>query len=192
MRRARPRDVLDVATGSGDVAFALARRLPAGTRIVGMDFCSPMLDEARAKKPQGATPGGCVEFALGDALNLPFSEGEFDSVTIAFGLRNMADRARCLSEIRRVLRPAGSLFILEFSQPKNWLRPIYFFLLSHVVPRVAALLTGDRAAYDYLGDSIAAFPGPEGLCREVRAAGFAQVHAASMSLGIVALHEARR
>lgn len=188
VKAARPRDVLDLATGSGDVAFALARALPAATRILGMDFCAPMLDEARAKRPSGSA----LEFVLGDALDLPFPEGEFDAVTIAFGLRNMADRGRCLSEIRRVLRPGGRLLVLEFSQPQRWVQPLYRLHLAHVVPRVAALLTGDRAAYEYLGGSIEAFPGKEGLCHEIRAAGFGEVHASSMSLGIVALHVALR
>jgi demethylmenaquinone methyltransferase / 2-methoxy-6-polyprenyl-1,4-benzoquinol methylase len=190
VRRARPADVLDLATGSGDVAFSLASRLPPTTRIVGMDFCEPMLEQATSKL--AGHPSKNLEFTPGDALALPLPDGSFDAVTIAFGLRNMADRARCLSEIRRVLRPGGSLFILEFSRPSRWVGPAYRFHLRHVVPAVAGLLTGDRKAYEYLGDSIGEFPGRSELCGEILGAGFASVSATAMTLGIVALHEARR
>jgi demethylmenaquinone methyltransferase/2-methoxy-6-polyprenyl-1,4-benzoquinol methylase len=186
----RPQDVLDLATGSGDVAFALARGLPEGTRILGVDFSAPMLGEAERKK--AVNPGRCanVTFTQGDALALPLPAASFDAVTIAFGLRNMADRARCLSEIRRVLRPGGRLFILEFSQPWAWVRPLYTFHLRHIVPAVAGRLTGDRGAYEYLGETIGAFPGRDALSAEIRAAGFTAVSAASMTMGVVALHAA--
>jgi demethylmenaquinone methyltransferase/2-methoxy-6-polyprenyl-1,4-benzoquinol methylase len=190
VRRSRPGDILDLATGSGDVALALARGLPAGTRIVGMDFCEPMLREAQAKLAR--LPGAAVEFRQGDALRMPLPDGGFDAVTIAFGLRNMADRARCLSEIRRVLRPQGRLFVLEFSQPSRWFRPLYSFHMRSVAPRLAGLLTGDRGAYDYLRESIGAFPGREGLSAEILGAGFSSVTARAMTVGIVALHVARR
>ncbi len=186
-----PRDVLDLATGSGDVAFALARALPRGTRILGMDFCAPMLDEANAKKSR--RPGsGAIEFRIGDGLALLLPDQSFDAVTISFGLRNMADRDRCLAEMRRVLRPGGRLHVLEFSQPQRWVRPLYSFELRHIVPRVAGLLTGDRDAYRYLGDSIEAFPGMDALSQEIRGAGFAEVRASAMTLGVVALHIASR
>jgi len=190
VRRSQPAAVLDLATGSGDVAFSLASRLPQSARIVGMDFCEPMLREAASKL--ALHPSENLEFKPGDALALPLPDGSFDAVTIAFGLRNMADRTRCLSEIRRVLRPGGRLFILEFSRPWSWVRPFYAFHLRHVVPGVAGLLTGDRKAYEYLGESIGEFPGRRDLCSEVLEAGFAGVSATAMTAGIVALHEARR
>src|ERR1700690_3966123 len=188
----RPLRVLDLATGSGDVAFALQRALAPGATVLGMDFCSPMLDEARAKQARLPGTGQAVEFRQGDALALPLPDGGFDAVTIAFGLRNMADRARCLAEIRRVLRPGGRVHILEFSRARPWLRPLYEFHLRRVAPLVAGLLTGDRAAYDYLRTSIGAFPGPGELSQEIRAAGFEQVTATLMTQGIVALHSGRR
>jgi demethylmenaquinone methyltransferase/2-methoxy-6-polyprenyl-1,4-benzoquinol methylase len=192
VRRAHPRDILDLATGSGDVAFALRRGIPGELRILGMDFSPPMLAQAEAKKSAlaGAAPG--IEFRPGDALDLPLPDADFDAVTIAFGLRNMADRARCLAEIRRVLRPDGRLFVLEFSQPYPWFRPLYSIHLSHVIPRLAGLLTGDRGAYRYLGESIGAFPGRDALAQEIRAAGFTEVSAQALTMGIVALHVARR
>jgi demethylmenaquinone methyltransferase/2-methoxy-6-polyprenyl-1,4-benzoquinol methylase len=192
VRESLPSAVLDLATGSGDVAFALARALPRSTAILGMDFCAPMLQEADAKK--AVRPGDYpnVEFQQGDGLALPLADQSRDAVTIAFGLRNMADRARCLAEMRRVLRPGGRLHVLEFSQPWAWVRPVYTLHLRHLVPGIAGLLTGDRGAYSYLGDSIGEFPGAEALSAEIRAAGFADVSVARMTMGIVALHVARR
>ena len=193
VNRAGPADVLDLATGSGDVAFALSRRLPTAARITGMDFCQPMLDEAEVKK-NAAGPGrfANVTFRQGDALALPVADASFDAVTIAFGLRNLADRAQGLREMRRVLRPGGRLFVLEFSQPHAWFRPLYFFYLKKVLPLFAGILTGDRAAYDYLNDTITQFPGRVALAEEIRAAGFASVNVRGMAFCAVALHEAVR
>jgi demethylmenaquinone methyltransferase / 2-methoxy-6-polyprenyl-1,4-benzoquinol methylase len=190
VRRSQPREILDLATGSGDVALALSRGLPVGTRIVGMDFCEPMLVEAEAKRAR--LPGSRVEFMQGDALAIPLADACVDAVTIAFGLRNMADRARCLSEIRRVLKPQGRLFVLEFSQPQCWFRPLYSFHMKTIAPTVAGFLTGDRAAYDYLRESIGSFPGRDALSKEILDAGFSSVSASAMTLGVVALHVARR
>ena len=193
VRRASPRDVLDLATGSGDVALALGESLPDGTPITGMDFCQPMLDAAEAKKSRHAATKvrfANVSFRQGDGLDIPVPDGCVDAVTISFGLRNLADRALGLREMHRVLRPGGRLFVLEFSQPQAWFRPIYYFYLAKVLPRVAGVVTGDRAAYDYLNDTIAGFPGRAALSAEIRAAGFPEILAHGMTLGIVALHEA--
>ena len=193
VRRVRPRAVLDLATGSGDVAFALARGLAPETEILGLDFCQPMLDEAEAKK---AAAGGAryahVRFLPGDGLALPLADASFDAVTIAFGLRNMADRHQAFGEMRRVLRPGGSLFVLEFSQPYAWFRPGYLFYLRRVLPRLAGALTGDRAAYVYLNETIEKFPDRPALAGEIAAAGFGQVRARALTFGIAALHEATR
>ena len=188
VKKQAPLEILDLATGSGDVAFKLHSELPQAQHIVGMDFCAPMLAEADAKK--NASPGAYprLVFRLGDALNLPLADASVDAVTLAFGIRNTADRARCLSEIRRVLRPGGGLYILEFSQPWAWVRPFYLLHLNHVAPRLAGWLTGDKGAYLYLGDSINRFPGKEALAKELRDAGFSRVSATRMTFGVVALH----
>lgn len=187
VHRVQPHDILDLATGSGDVAFALARALPSGTRITGMDFCQPMLDEAERKKsPRHAG----VVFRQGDGLALPLADASFDAVTVSFGLRNMADRSRALREMRRVLRPGGQLFVLEFSQPAWWFRPLYFFYMRRFAPALAGWLSGDRAAYEYLCNSIEQFPARDALAEEIRSAGFACVAARSCTFGVVALHEA--
>lgn len=189
VRRRRPAAVLDLATGSGDVALALARGLGDGVAITGMDFCIPMLDEANKKLAVvGHYP--LVKFKPGDGMNLPLDDAMFDAVTISFGLRNMADRHRSLTEMRRVLRPGGSLFVLEFSQPHRWFAPVYFFYLQHILPTLAGWATGDKGAYDYLCGSIREFPGHEGIGAEILAAGFRTATARRMTFGIVALHEA--
>jgi demethylmenaquinone methyltransferase/2-methoxy-6-polyprenyl-1,4-benzoquinol methylase len=189
--RHNPGDVLDLATGSGDVAFALADTLPPATRITGMDFCQPMLDEAEKKKSRAARYAS-IAFRAGDGLALPVADATFDAVTISFGLRNMADRHRSLREMHRVLRPGGRLFVLEFSQPYRWFKPLYLFYLRFVLPAAAGLLTGDRAAYEYLNETIEQFPGADALADEIRRAGFSTVSVRRLTFGIVARHEAQR
>ena len=185
-------EVLDLATGSGDVAFSLARALGPRARILGVDFCQPMVDEAARKK--AAEPGrfANVTFEQGDALALGLADGRFDAVTVAFGLRNMADRGRFYAEALRVLRPGGSLFVLEFSKPRSWAWPSYRLYLTRVLPPLAKGLTGDREAYDYLARSIVAFPGYTMIAEEMSRAGFEAVRAERLTLGVVALHRATR
>lgn len=187
----RPHEVLDLATGSGDVAFALGRELPADTAITGMDFCQPMLDEAEIKKRNSGRHAN-LTFRQGDGLALPLGDAAFDAVTLSFGLRNMADRHRALTEIYRVLRPGGRLFLLEFSQPYRWFRPFYYFYLRRILPWLAAAVTGDRSAYEYLGGSIESYPDHQKMADEIRRAGFHNVDVYRLTAGIVALHEARK
>jgi demethylmenaquinone methyltransferase/2-methoxy-6-polyprenyl-1,4-benzoquinol methylase len=188
-----PAVVLDLACGSGDVAFAISRKTLPTIKITGVDFCQPMLDEAITKqKADPCNRYGNVVFQQGDGLNLPFPDHFFDAVSIAFGLRNMGDRARSLAEIYRVLRPGGRMFILEFSQPNRWFRPFYLFYLRHILPWVAGLLCRDRSAYVYLNESIEAFPHRDALTVEIRAAGFSAIKSRGMTFGTVALHEAAK
>ena len=182
--------VLDIATGSGDVVFALADGLAPGVTLLGMDFCQPMLDEA-VKKREENHRWTHIEFRLGDGMALPLPDASFEAITISFGLRNMVNRAKALREMRRVLKPDGRLFILEFSQPMVWFRPFYYTYLKYVLPIVAGIITGDRSAYEYLGGSIEQYPDRSAMSEEIRHAGFNSVRALSLSFGIVALHEAR-
>jgi demethylmenaquinone methyltransferase/2-methoxy-6-polyprenyl-1,4-benzoquinol methylase len=184
--------VLDLATGSGDVAFALRKKLPAGTEIVGLDFCPPMLEQAKEKRDRLGLDEERNQFIEGDCMELRFDDGSFDLVTIAFGLRNLPDRARALNEMNRVLKPGGRLIVLEFSQPYFWFRPFYYLYLRGILPWVARLLTGDREAYLYLGTSISGFPNRKGLCHELEEVGYAPVRAHAMTFSIVSLHEARK
>src|SRR5205085_8442201 len=137
-----PRDLLDLATGSGDLALAIQRRLPEAI-VTAADFSPEMLEVARRK--------GVGQTVLADALQLPFESESFDCVTVAFGLRNMADWDRALSEMSRVLRSQGHLLVLDFSIPGRLLQPVYRFYLHHCLPLFASIVTGEKAAYDYLG-----------------------------------------
>jgi demethylmenaquinone methyltransferase/2-methoxy-6-polyprenyl-1,4-benzoquinol methylase len=191
VRAHSPKRVLDLATGSGDVALALAKALPPSVEIVGGDFCQPMLDEAEKKK-QADERTRKIRFEFADALNLPYPDGHFEALTVSFGLRNFGDRAKGLAEIRRVLAPGrGRAHILEFSQPYRWFSPIYYAYLRHILPPIAGWLTGDREAYRYLADTIEGFPTVEAITAELAQAGFQEIRASRMTFGIVALHEAR-
>jgi demethylmenaquinone methyltransferase / 2-methoxy-6-polyprenyl-1,4-benzoquinol methylase len=187
----KPQHILDLATGSGDVAFALSTALPADARITGMDFCQPMLDEAVIKQ-QSSGQFTNIIFVQGDGLALPLADSSFDAATISFGLRNMADRHRALSEIHRVLKNSGHLYLLEFSQPRRWFSSLYYFYLKRILPSVASLVTGDRGAYEYLCGSIEQYPDHQKMAEEIRRAGFSDVQVIRMTFGTVALHVARK
>ena len=189
--RCAPREVLDLATGSGDVAFKLRDRLGTDVPITGLDFCEPMLDEARTKKGQQPAYAD-LEFSFGDCMELPLQADSFDAVTVSFGVRNFEDRQRGLKEILRVLRPGGHLFVLEFSQPDRWFRPFYYVYLKYILPRVAALTTGDKSAYDYLAGTIENFPSKEALTEQLKLAGFETVKATGLTFSIVAIHRAQK
>lgn len=190
VKRFAPAEIADLATGSGDVAFELKRRLP-DARVRGFDFCEEMLAVARerAAKIPGA---GEIEFAFGDCMALPLADASVDAVTIAYGVRNFENRARGLREILRVLKPGGKVFVLEFTQPAPWFRPIYFLYLKFLLPLVARIVTGDKKAYDYLAGSIEAFPPKERLSAELRNAGFSDVRAIGLTASIVAVHIAEK
>ena len=176
-----PARILDLATGSGDLALTLRATCPRSL-IVGADFCHPMLLEASRK--------GVANLVAADGMHLPFRDGSFDAVTIAFGLRNMESWPGALAEMARVLRPSGRLLVLDFAVPPQPLRSIYRPYLHHVLPRMAALLTGEKAAYDYLGDSIESFPCGPAMCALIAGAGFADAAAEPMSGGIVSIYTA--
>lgn len=178
-----PMRLLDLATGSGDLALALRAACPS-TSIVGADFCHPMLVEAQRK--------GVPNLIVADGLRLPFGDETFDVLTVAFGLRNMESWPRALAEMARVLRRGGHLLVLDFSTPPPPLRYLYRPYLRHVLPRLAALLTGERSAYDYLGDSIEKFPQGAAMCALIAEAGFHSAHCEPLTGGIVSLYTAER
>jgi demethylmenaquinone methyltransferase/2-methoxy-6-polyprenyl-1,4-benzoquinol methylase len=179
----RPRRVLDLATGSGDLALTLQRRLPQAA-ITAADFSPEMLSVARQK--------GVRETVLADALRLPFPEESFDCVTVAFGLRNMADWSLALREMSRVLRPSGHLLVLDFSMPAGPLRPAYRFYLHRCLPILASLVTGQKAAYDYLGGSIEKFPNGGGMIRLIEQNGFVLGSARPLTGGIATIYTAEK
>ena len=183
--------LLDLATGTGDVALEAARAHPR-VQLFGLDFAAPMIESARSKIYRaGLSDRICT--LQGDALNLPFPAEHFDAITVAFGIRNMPDRARVLQEIRRVLIPGGGLYILEFTTPQGkFFRKIYFFYLNRLLPRLARLFTKNPEAYQYLAESIIQFPFPDDFVREIRQAPFSEVTKTPLSGGITYLYEGRK
>ena len=173
---------LDVCSGTGDLALALHRELRCD--VVASDFCHPMLMRANAK-----VKGLRIRNVEADALNLPFSDGSFNALTIAFGLRNLEDPRRGLTEMRRVLKPGGALVILEFSKPVvPVFKHVFNFYFRHILPKLGAVISGDGAAYQYLPDSVRTFPSQEQLLQLMTSAGFGNVGYRNLSGGIAALH----
>ena len=149
-----------------------------------------MIEQAKLK--QAILGNERIDFSVGDILSLPIESGWADATTIAFGYRNLENRAAGLLEMKRVLRKeTGHLFILEFSQPHPIYRPFYYYYLKTLMPNMASLITGDKAAYQYLSESIEAFPDRKGISQELREAGFSVVEAIPLAFGSVALHIAR-
>jgi demethylmenaquinone methyltransferase/2-methoxy-6-polyprenyl-1,4-benzoquinol methylase len=164
-----------------------------GARIVLSDLSQPMLDVACERIGKGIVSRACasrIRLVQADAQRLPFDDAGFDVVTCAYGIRNIPDRARALSEVYRVLKPGGQLLVCEFSTPpgRSW-RALYHFYLDNVIPTVGGLLTGDAAEFRYLRDSIRAFPDQRAFCELLYAAGFADISYRNLSGGIVALHK---
>ncbi len=182
LRDVAPSRVLDVATGSGDMAIEIKRQC-SNTEVVGTDFCEPMLDQARRR--------GLQNVVLADALDLPFQDGEFCALTVCFGLRNMEDWERALMEMGRVLKPGGLLVILDFSLPRGKLtRGIYRFYLHSVLPIMAGMITGRRKAYRYLGSSIEVFPSGREMCDLIEGVGFFKTRESPLFPGVATIYSA--
>jgi demethylmenaquinone methyltransferase/2-methoxy-6-polyprenyl-1,4-benzoquinol methylase len=180
----RPHKVADLATGTGDLALALQRKLPQA-EIIAVDFLPEMLDLARRK--------GVRQVVLADAMRLPFADASFDGITIGFGLRNMENWAVALAECSRALRPNGHLLVLEFSLPATpILRAVYRFYLHRCLPVLGFVLTGKKSAYRYLGDSIEQFPEGSAMCELMRANGFARPAFEPLTGGIVTIYTATK
>jgi len=182
---ARESLILDVACGTGDLSLMLFEI--DGARVVGTDFCRPMLSIAAEKVPAG------VRLIEGDALSLPFKDATFDAVTIAFGLRNLAGVESGLKELRRILKPNGWVAVLEFSRPSNaLLRPLFGLYFRKILPLLGGVISGSRGAYSYLPASVSRFPDQQQLGSLMEQAGLDQVSFENLSGGIAALHLGRR
>jgi demethylmenaquinone methyltransferase/2-methoxy-6-polyprenyl-1,4-benzoquinol methylase len=196
LRRPEAR-VLDVCCGTGDLAFALERLRPRGSRagvmpapILGADFVEPMLTRAREKARGANRP---VVFAAADALHLPFPDASFDLVTTAFGFRNLVNYEDGLREFARVLKRGGEVGILEFTEPASGaMGGIFRFYFQRVLPHIGGAISGNPEAYKYLPGSVAKFPSPPELAALMERTGFADVRIGSWNFGSVILHSARR
>lgn len=187
----RPTNILDLATGTADLAIALAKHNPQA-HIVGMDISERMLDIGKEKvKKQGLE--GQIDLHPGDAASLPFDNNSFDAVTVAFGVRNFENRDKGLAEIQRVLRPDGQTFILEFSMPEKFpMKQLYRLYFKHILPKIGKCVSKVPGAYTYLPQSVEAFPKPEDFLRILDNHGLKNGSARRFSFGIATLYIASK
>jgi len=182
--------VLDVACGTGDLAIEFASAHGTQARIIGTDFCRPMLDLAAHK---AAKVDKLIPFIEADALSLPFADESFEAVSIAFGLRNLANVKDGLRELRRVLKPGGQIAILEFSRPiVPGFRALFQLYFIRVLPFIGGLVSGSRGAYEYLPDSVSRFPDQKLLAAMMQDVGFEAIDYKNLTGGIAALHVGSR
>ena len=180
IKKWQPANLLDVASGTGDLALEIQDECP-DCEVIASDFCAEMLAHAASR--------GIEKTLVADALNLPFPDSQFDVVTVAFGLRNMADYPAALKEMYRVVKPGGHLLILDFSLPQNLLRGPYRFYLHRILPHLAGWLTGEKDAYEYLGGSIEQFPAGEKMNTLLSSTGFTETQDTPLSFGVVSIYQ---
>lgn len=176
-----PKTILDVATGTGDLALELQKACPEA-ELIASDFCPEMLEHA--------TRRGVKQTQVVDAMNMPFEDDTADLLTVAFGLRNMASYPDALKEMNRVIKPGGHLLILDFSLPKGILAKPYAFYLNKVLPKIAGLITGERGAFEYLAGSIHEFPSGQAMCDLIGIQGYKDMQAIPLSCGIATIYTA--
>lgn len=182
--------VLDVACGTADFSLQVARK--GAAEVVGVDV-SEMMVKLGKEKVEKANLQEKVHLMMGDCASLPFPENSFDAVTVAFGVRNFAQRANSLQEIQRVLKPDGELVVLEFSTPKHFpIKQLYQFYFKRWLPFVGGLISGDKAAYRYLPESVYAFPQGEAFMQELNAAGLREPRQRRMTFGVATAYYAKK
>jgi len=179
--------VLDVASGTGDLALALSSRVGPEGRVVMADINTQMLERGRDRL---LNAGRSVEAVVCDCESLPFASNQFDRITLAFGLRNMTHKDQALRELHRVLKPKGKLLVLEFSKVAKPFERLYDAYSFQVLPWLGQRVTGDADSYRYLAESIRVHPGPEELAELMRVSGFGVVRHSTHTAGVVALHQA--
>lgn len=179
--------ILDLCTGTGDLAFEFRRKWP-NVPIIGADFCNEMLNVARQKQTKRSVTG--IDFVEASAMQLPFEDEKFQVVSVAFGIRNVEETEQGLSEIYRVCQPGGRVAILEFSRPNVWpLSSIYNFYFRHVLPRVGQMMAkNDKSAYEYLPSSVSQFPSGQAFADLMTAAGLRDIQMFPMTLGVATLY----
>lgn len=186
--------VLDVCTGTGDLALAISRKLGKGTEVIGTDFCPQMLAIAKKKHSKALPEHDKLHFLEADTQKLPFEDNYFQCVSVAFGLRNVNDTRKGLQEMVRVTRPGGTVAVLEFSKPTMiGLKQLYNTYFHYVLPRVGQTMAkNNRAAYEYLPQSVQQFPSGEALAAIMRQAGLVNIEIQPMTLGVVTLYLGRK
>jgi len=177
----KPETILDVATGTGDLALEIQERCP-DAKVTGSDFCEEMLAHA--------AEGGVRETVVADAMNMPFDDDSFDVLTVAFGLRNMASWPDALKEMRRVIKPGGHLLVLDFSLPTGMMRGPYRFYLNKVLPKIAGLMTGEGDAYEYLAGTIEQFPSGKDMTALIESNDFCDAEGAPLTFGVASIYTA--
>ena len=191
VRRAAPRRILDVATGTGDLAIEMARRID-GVQVLAVDLSEQMLSVAR-RKVEARGLDGRIVLDRGDAEHLTAGDASVDVATVAFGVRNFGDLEAGLRELFRVVRPGGRVVILEFSTPRNRIfRTLYEFYSYRILPRIGGMVSHDRQAYAYLPASVGEFPAPDRFLAMMEAAGFRRCRARSQSFGIAQIYIGER
>lgn len=187
----QPKVILDVATGTGDVAIMAARMLQP-EKIIGIDISEGMLAFGR-EKVEKAGLSGKITLQEGDSETISFPDGTFDAITVAFGVRNFEHLEKGLAEMRRVLKPGGKAVILEFSNPtKTPVKQLYNFYFRYITPSIGKWIARNKAAYSYLPDSVKAFPQDQAMCDILHKTGFQAVTCKTLSFGICSIYSATR
>ncbi|WP_410495270.1 bifunctional demethylmenaquinone methyltransferase/2-methoxy-6-polyprenyl-1,4-benzoquinol methylase UbiE [Chryseobacterium sp. SNU WT5] len=189
MNADQPKEVLDVATGTGDLAIAVQKG--TGAKIVGLDLSQQMLNVG-IEKMKKLNLSDQIEMIKGDAENLPFESNKFDAVSVAFGVRNFENFEVGLAELKRVVKQESSVYILEFSKVEGFLAPFYMFYFRNILPQIGKLISKDNRAYTYLPDSVNAFPFGEKMKNILLNVGFRKVEYKKLSLGIATIYKATK
>lgn len=185
--------VLDLCTGTADLALAATTGARRAKQAIGIDFSAAMLQIGKAKIGGAGTSASAISLIRGDAMRIPLRDASVDAATIGFGIRNVEQPAVACREIARVLRPGGTLVILEFSLPRSAaLRNFYLWYFRNILPLVGRLISKHPSAYTYLPESVEAFPSPEAFAQQLRDAGFGTVRAVSLTFGVVYMFVARK
>lgn len=182
----KPKRILDVATGTADFALAAMRLQP--DEVIGVDISDPMLEVGRKKIVQRKLTER-IRLFNGEAENLKFETGRFDAAIVAFGARNYEDLDKGLSEMNRVLRPGGSIVVLEFSRPRIFpLKQLYFFYFKHILPMIGRMISKDKEAYQYLPDTVMRFPEGKDFLDRLKVAGFSSMKEQRLTFGIATIY----
>ncbi|CAM2821425.1 bifunctional demethylmenaquinone methyltransferase/2-methoxy-6-polyprenyl-1,4-benzoquinol methylase UbiE [Chryseobacterium flavum] len=189
MKNDNPQEVLDVATGTGDLAITIEKG--TGSKVVGLDLSQQMLNVGVIKIKKLKLDGK-ISMQKGDAENLPFEDNRFDAVSVAFGVRNFENLTKGLAELRRVVKDNKSVYILEFSKVEGFMGPLYMFYFKNILPAIGRLVSKDNRAYTYLPDSVNAFPFGEKMKQILLDTGFKKVEYKKLSLGIATIYKATK